>query len=99
MAPQRNLGVVVMPTLALNLFLNLGRVFRPPFGAENEIGLDFQELLKDQRKTLAGGFLQGEYPDPIVIYFEMPSVTLQGAIGHVVIEEGVVLGFGKVDFV
>ena len=53
MAPQGDLGVVVMPALAPNLVLNLGRVFRPPFTAENEIGPDFEELLEDQGETLA----------------------------------------------
>ena len=54
--------------------------------------------MKIKGKLWRGGFLQGEYPDPIVIYLEMSSVALQGAIGHVVIKEGVVLRFGKVHF-
>jgi hypothetical protein len=53
MAPQRNLGVVVMPAFALDLLLNLGGLLWAPLGAEDEIGLDFQEFLKDQRKSLA----------------------------------------------
>src|SRR5947208_2769616 len=88
-----------MPALALDLFLNLGRVFRAPFGAEDEIGLDFQELLKDQRKTLAGRFFESKDSHSIVIHLEMPPVALQGAIGHVVVQEGVVLASGKVHFV
>jgi hypothetical protein len=99
MAPQGDLGVVVMPALAPNLVLNLGRVFRPPFSAEDEIGLDFEELLEDQREALAGRFLQGEYSDLVVVQLEMSTVTLQGAIGHVVIQEGIVLWFRKVHFV
>src|SRR2546429_4962911 len=99
MAPQRDLGVVVMTTLALDLLLNLRRLLRAPFGAEDEIGLDFEELAKDQRKTLAGGLFQGEHPDPVVIHLEMPAVALQSAIGHVVIQERVVLALGKVHFV
>src|SRR5947209_1644046 len=99
MAPQRDLGVVVMPPLALDLFLNLRRLLRAPFGAEDEIGLDFEELLENQGKTLAGGLFQSQYPDPVVIHLDMPPVALQGAIGHVVVQEGVVLASGKVHFV
>src|SRR5439155_7420534 len=99
MTPERDLGVVVMTALALDLLLNFRRLLRAPFGAEDEIGLDFEELLKDQRKTLAGGLFQGEHPDPVVIHLEMPAVALQSTIGHVVVQEGVMLRFGKVYFV
>src|SRR2546430_13272458 len=99
MAPQRDLGVVVMTALALDLLLNLRRFLRAPFGAEDEIGLDFEELLKDQRKTLAGRLFQSQHPDPVVIHLEMPPVALEGTIGHVVVQEDIVLASGEVHFV
>src|SRR2546430_6512518 len=70
-----------------------------PFSTDNEVSVDFQELLEDQWKALAGGFFQREHLDEGVIQQEVSAVAFKGAVRKIIIEEGIVLAAGEVHFV
>ncbi len=57
-----------MPPSALNLLLDFAVAGGMPLCADNEAGLDFQKLLEDQRKALAGWFLQSEHFDEVIVH-------------------------------
>ena len=98
-AEDRHLGVMVVPPPALNALLDLAAVNRMPLRANDEAGFDFQELLEDQWKALAGGLFQGENLDEIVVQQQVTTVAFQGAVGKIIVEESVMLAPGKVHLV
>jgi len=98
-AEDRHLGVMVVPPVALNAPLDFAIVDGMPFRADNEVGFDFQELLEDQGKALAGRFFQRENLDENVVQQKVPAMAFQGVVGKIIIKEGVVLAPGEVDLV
>src|SRR5439155_23241168 len=87
---ERVFCIMKVPTLGLNHPSGFARIFFRPFGNNVVVGLDFEQTLEDQRKTLCRRFFEGQNPHVIVVDAEMHSVAFEMGFAEVVIEKGVV---------
>src|SRR5580704_16538433 len=88
-----------MAALGLDGSPRLSGIFLLPFRDDVVVGFNFEQSLEDERKALCGRLLQRQYFDVVIVHSQMPAMAFEGRFRKVVIEEGVVLEFGKVDFV
>src|SRR5450432_1629263 len=74
----------------MNVASAFGRVLLLPFAAKEIVGFDFEELLKDQRKTLGRRLFESQYFDVVVVDTKKSPMTLDAGLCKVIIEKGVV---------
>src|SRR5260370_13969493 len=94
---ERVFRIMKVPTLGLNHPSGFARIFFRTFGNNVVVGLDFEQTLEDQRKTLRRRFFEGQNPHVIVVDAEMSSVAFEMGFAEVVIEKGVVSEPGRFD--
>src|SRR6266481_2635363 len=92
---ERVFCIMKVPTLGLNHPSGFARVFFRPFGNNVVVGLDFEQTLEDQGKTLRRRFFEGQNPHVVVVDAEVPSVAFEMGFAEVVIEKGVVCEPGR----
>src|SRR5258708_35447752 len=88
---ERMFRIMKVPTLGLNHPSGFARILFRPFGNNVVVGLDFEQTLEDQRKTLRRRFFERQNPHVIVVDAEVPSVAFEMGFAEVVIEKGVVI--------
>src|SRR5882762_2294609 len=87
-----------MPSLGLNAAAGFARFFLFPLGHNVEVCAHVEKAFEQQRKGMRGGFFQREDFDVVVVQAQMPSVTFEMRFREVVVEEGVVLQLGGIEF-
>src|SRR5260370_17412886 len=86
-----------MSPLRLNGPAGLTGIFFLPFRYNVKVGLDFEQALENERKTLRGRVLQREDFDVVFVESQMPTMAFEMRVTKVVVEEGVVLELSLVE--
>src|SRR5258707_14643517 len=97
LADERVLRIVKVPAFGLYYPPGFARIFFLPFGHNVVVGVDFEQVFEDQRKTLRGWFFERQNPHVMVVNAEVPSVAFEMGFAEVVIEKGVVFEPGRFD--
>src|ERR1700693_3381646 len=79
-----------MAALGLDCSPHCSRVFLFPLGHDMEVGLDFEQSLKDQWEALRGGFLQRQHLHVIVVEAQKAAVAFEMVFTEVVAKKCVV---------
>src|SRR5580692_1401330 len=84
-----------MAALRLDGSPHCSRVFLFPLGHDMEVGLDFEQSLKDQWEALCGGLLQRQDFDVIIVEPKESAMAFQMGFAEVIVQKGVVFQAGE----
>src|SRR5580704_10419816 len=84
-----------MAALALDGSSHCSRVFLFPLGHDMEVGLDFEQSLKDQWKALCGGFLERQHFHVIIVEPKESAMAFQMGFAEIIVQKGVVFQAGE----
>src|SRR5581483_979557 len=90
-ADEGPLGVVEVPPTRMNSATRLVGLFLFPLADDEEIGLDLQQLLEDQREALCGWLLQGENLRIEIVHAKKPTMAFEVGFAEVVVEKSILL--------
>ena len=99
LACERSLGVVKMAALGLDDPAHFAGIFLFPFRDDVIVRFDFEQAFEDEGKALRGRLLECQNLDVVIVHAQMSAVAFERRFGQVVIEEGVVLELGEIEFV
>src|ERR1700688_309656 len=84
-----------MTTLCLDGSPHCSRVFLFPLGHDMEVGLDFEQSLKDQWKALCGGFLERQHFHIIIVEPKESAMAFEMGFAEVIVQKRVVFQAGE----
>ena len=93
------LGVVKMAAFRLDHPAHFAGILLFPLRDDVEVRLDFEQAFEDKGKALRGRLFKRQDLDVVVVDAKISTVTFERRFGQVVIEEGVVLELGEIEFV
>src|ERR1700681_3688577 len=84
-----------MAALGLDGSPHRSRVFLFPLGHDMEVGLDFEQSLKDQWKALCGGFLERQHLHVIIVEAKESAMAFEVGFAEVIVQKSVVFQAGE----
>src|SRR6202162_1707232 len=84
-----------MAALGLDGSPHCSRVFLFPFGHHMEVGLDFEQSLKDQREALRGGFLERQHLHVIIVEAKESAMAFEMGFAEVIVQKSVIFQAGE----
>src|ERR1700730_5975575 len=87
-----------MAALGLDGSPHCSRVFLFPLGHDMEVGLDFEQSLKDQREALRGGLFQRQDLDVIIVEAKESAMAFEMGFAEVIVQKSVIFQAGERNF-
>src|ERR1700688_478357 len=84
-----------MAALGLDRSPHCSRVFLFPLGHDMEVGLDFEQSLKDQREALRGGFLERQHLHVMIVEAKESTMAFEMGFAEVIVQESVIFQAGE----
>src|SRR5580704_16874779 len=84
-----------MAALGLDGSPHCSRVFLFPLGNDMEVGLDFEQSLKDQWEALRGGFLERQHFHVIIVEAKESAMAFEMGFAEVIVQKSVVFQAGE----
>src|ERR1700677_908632 len=88
-----------MAAFGLNDAAHPAGIFLFPFRDDVIVRFYFEQSFEDEWKALGGRFLERQNLDVVIIHAQMPAMAFERGFGEVVIEKGVVLELGEIEFI